>query len=335
MVAGPAAPVSAHTVSGAGSQDYTTLLGPLTPAVPGLTLRVVENGSRLALTNTTGQQVVVLGYYHDPYLRVGPDGVFSNTLSQATYVNRDRYGGQTGGTVDAASLPPRWQRTGDGPTVYWHDHRAHNMRTDLPPAVRAQPRLRRVVQESDVEIQVGTVGHTAHVQLVYLPPPPSWPWWVLAAGLGIGTALLALPRRWPPLLALTTLGLVAADLAHSIGIGLDKAGTTGERLAAFATGNLAEAVAWLLGLLGATQLARRSIAGPYLAGTAAVVIAVVGGYGDVGTLSSATAPFAGPFGWARLLTAVSLGVGAGLLAAAALTVRRLDQAEPSPPVDRP
>ncbi len=74
VLAGPAVPASAHTVSGAGGQDYETLLGPLAPAVPGVTVRVVENGSRLALRNTTGQQVVVLGYDAEPYLRVGPDG---------------------------------------------------------------------------------------------------------------------------------------------------------------------------------------------------------------------------------------------------------------------
>ena len=327
VLAGPAVPASAHTVSGAGGQDYVTLLGPLTPAVPGVTVRVVENGSRLALRNTTGQQVVVLGYDAEPYLRVGPDGVFENTLSQATYVNRDRYGGQTGGSVDAATLPPQWRRTGGGPTVYWHDHRAHNMRSDLPPSVRARPGLRQVVQTSDVEIAVGGAVHRAHVELVYLPPPPSWPWWLLGAGLAAGTALLALPRRWPALLALATVGLVSADAVHSVGIGLDKAGTTGERLAAFAAGNAAEGVAWVLGLVGAVLLLRRSLAGPYVAATAAAVVAIVGGYGDVGILSSSTAPFVGPALWARVLTAVSLGVGAGMLGACALTVRRLDREE--------
>lgn len=326
-LAGPAPPAAAHTVSGGGGEDFTAVLGQLTPPTPGVTLAAVENGSRLQLRNGTGEQVIVLGYYDEPYLRVGPDGTFENTLSPSTYVNRDRYGGQSGGTIDATSLPPQWRRTGDGPTLFWHDHRAHYMGGPYPPAVQARPRVRQVVQSSVVMLRVGDRPVTATLDRVYVPPPPSWPWWVLLGGLALGTALLGLPRRGVALLAAATAGLVVSDAVHSIGIGLTKAGTTGERLAAFAGGNAAEAVAWLVGGVGVVLLLRKGVAGAYCAGTAAAVVAVVGGYGDVGTLASSTAPFAGPLAWARLLTVVAMGVGAGLLVGCALLVRRLDREE--------
>src|SRR3954447_4440195 len=77
MVAG-AAPASAHTVGGAGAVNFSTRVLRITPATPGLVVRPVEAGARLELVNTTGRDVVVLGYDNEPYLRVGPGGVFEN-----------------------------------------------------------------------------------------------------------------------------------------------------------------------------------------------------------------------------------------------------------------
>lgn len=326
-VLAPAA--SAHTVGGGGASDFTCAVGPLTPPVPGVRVRPVEECNRIELTNRTGEQVVVLGYDGEPYLRVGPDGTFQNLLSQATYVNRDRYGGQTGGEIDAASKPPQWQRTGDGPTVLWHDHRAHYMGEPYPPVVRAAPGQRHVVSapNTTIALQVGPSRQlvTAALTKVYVPPPPTWPWALLGVALAAGTVLLALPRRWPLLLAATTVGLVLSDAAHSAGIAALTAGSTAHRVSVIVTGNLAQAVAWLVGLVGAVLLARRRLLGAYAAGTAALLVAVVGGGGDLSTLQRSTAPVVGPLWWARLLVTVALGVGAGLIVACMLVVRRLER----------
>ena len=69
------APASAHTASGPRPTNYLTTLGSISPRVPGVTVRVVELGNKLELTNRTDTDVVVLGYNSDPYLRVGPRGL--------------------------------------------------------------------------------------------------------------------------------------------------------------------------------------------------------------------------------------------------------------------
>ncbi len=94
------------------------------------------------------------------------------------------------------------------------------------------------------------------------------------------------------------------------------------RLSGFVYGNIIEMVAWILGLAAAVLLVRRSTAGPYLAGTAGFVIAMVGGFGDLGVLYRASAPIAGPMDLARTLTTITIGIGFGLLGATALVSRR-------------
>ena len=63
----------------------------LTPALPGVTVRVLQFGDDLELVNRSGTEVVVPGYEDEPYLRIGPDGVWRNQRSPATYINLDRY----------------------------------------------------------------------------------------------------------------------------------------------------------------------------------------------------------------------------------------------------
>ena len=79
-----------------------TRLESVRPQIPGVDVKVIEAGSRLQLTNDTDTEVVVQGYQGEPYLRVGPKGVFENRKSPATFLNRSR---QTSGgpPVDVGS----------------------------------------------------------------------------------------------------------------------------------------------------------------------------------------------------------------------------------------
>lgn len=54
--------------------------------------RVLGNDALLELRNAGDTEVVVSGYEGEPYLRVGPDGVFENVASPASILNDDRYG---------------------------------------------------------------------------------------------------------------------------------------------------------------------------------------------------------------------------------------------------
>ncbi|MDQ1507083.1 MAG: dye decolorizing peroxidase, partial [Actinomycetota bacterium] len=123
-----AAPASAHSVSGVSASNYHTHLTGVTPEVAGLEVKVIEAGSRLQVTNHTGQEVVVLGYKDEPYLRIGPDGVFQNKLSPATYINQTRKGNQPpASATDAKVGDTDWEKVSSSPVARWHDHRIHWM----------------------------------------------------------------------------------------------------------------------------------------------------------------------------------------------------------------
>ena len=71
-------------------------------------VKVIENGRRLELTNDSSATVVVSGYENEPYLRIGPDGVFENTRSPAVFQNR---------SLNApAKVPARYDATGSRPS---------------------------------------------------------------------------------------------------------------------------------------------------------------------------------------------------------------------------
>ena len=66
-----------------------------------MTVRILQFGDEFELVNETVTEVVVPGYSDEPYLRIGPDGVWRNANSPATYLNLDRFG-----RVDAARRTP-------------------------------------------------------------------------------------------------------------------------------------------------------------------------------------------------------------------------------------
>ena len=117
----------------------------------------------------------MLGYDHEPYLRVGRRGVFENTRSPATYLNRSTtISGRPPASADASAAPV-WRRISSGTTARWHDHRAHFMGSDDPPAVARNPDTRRVVDNFEIPMRVRRVilGRR-HGQIVYVPPPSPW-----------------------------------------------------------------------------------------------------------------------------------------------------------------
>src|SRR4051794_32439952 len=110
-----AQPASAHTVSGVGATNWKTTLIGVSPATPGLSVKVVDTGSDLQVSNT-GPEIVVLGYQGEPYLRVGPGGVFENRQSPSTYLNCSRQGCPTPPGLDPTG-PPEWRQISSGHTA--------------------------------------------------------------------------------------------------------------------------------------------------------------------------------------------------------------------------
>ena len=116
----------------------------------------------------------------EPYLRIGPDGVFENIRSPATYLNRSATISQQRRRrrrPTPRAAPGVATSVVGGTTARWHDHRTHFMATDDPPEVRARPRTSATSSTTgSSRCASGTSGSWPRGQLVYVPPPSPWPW---------------------------------------------------------------------------------------------------------------------------------------------------------------
>ncbi|HEV2824793.1 MAG TPA: hypothetical protein VG035_06255, partial [Actinomycetota bacterium] len=70
VVAPPAG--ASHALGGTEPSNYQPRVLGVRPAVAGVSVEVVDGGTRLRLHNGSGREVVVLGYQSEPWLRVGP-----------------------------------------------------------------------------------------------------------------------------------------------------------------------------------------------------------------------------------------------------------------------
>lgn len=327
-----ASPATAHGSGGLASTNYLTRLRTVTPAVPGVTMRVVEAGSRFQLRNDSATDLVVLGYQDEPYLRIGPRGVFENRRSPATYLNAARRDADitVPGDTDPEA-PPVWRRTSSDPVARWHDHRIHWMGERDPPAVRRAPDRRHVViPDWVIPMRVADRAVEARGDLLWVPGPSPVPWLALAGGLLLLAILAAWTRaRWIALAVLLVV-LVGSDVAHAVGVGFAKAGGTGTRVTTVLAGSFYAVVGWAAGLLGAWLLVHRRREGLHAAVVAGVVVALFGGVADASDLVRSQVPFAWGASAARLLASTALGLGSGTALGAFLALRRVPAAADAP-----
>ena len=143
-----------------------------------------RRGSRLEVENRTGQEIVVLGYKDEPYLRIGPEGVFQNKLSPATYINRSRQGGTRRESAEKAKVGDTdWEKVSSEPLARWHDHRIHWMGHINPPEVRNEPgRAARHQMSQRPAVGRAACGSaprrsSAKGDLVWEPGPSPLPWY--------------------------------------------------------------------------------------------------------------------------------------------------------------
>ena len=314
---------AAHGIEGVESTNYRTRITGIEPERSGLLVRVVEAGSRLELINNTDEEVVVIGYQEEPFLRIEADGgVFANVRAPTTYLSADR--DQTVQPPPDAdpSAPPEWERISDGLIARWHDHRVHWMSPRDAPAVRRDPGRRHVVfprWEVPVEIRGDRVLVVGDLQ--WIPGPSGAPWLALAGLLAIATGAVAFARGGLKVLAGVVLVLVAADMVHVAGEAGAAAGGLGAGLGAVLSGSFFSLAGWAAGGLAVVLLARGSSDGPFAAAFAGAVVALFGGVADLADLTRSQIAFAcGPTA-ARSLVSLSLGAGAGLVVAALVRLR--------------
>ncbi|WP_203670856.1 Dyp-type peroxidase [Catellatospora methionotrophica] len=328
VVAGVAAAVApsgaawAHEVGGVGATNFTTTLSALTPAVPGVRLAVVENGSRLELRNTTAQEVVVRGYSDEPYARIGPDGVWLNDSSPATYLNADRFASTTVPADADPAAPPRWRKVSGDNVHRWHDHRIHWMLSTLPTAVAAAPTAAHRVSDWHVDLDYGGAVLSATGSLDWVPGPSPTPWYLLAAVAALLVVGAVFTRRAHTLVAAALVALIAADVLHAAGIALVTAGNVPERLTAFLGDGLTGLLIWPFGLVAAVLIAKRATFLGFVAMGVGGLLSSMMALDDAPVWWRSSAPSALPADLNRAGVALVVGLGAGLLVGGPLLWRR-------------
>ncbi|MGY1636244.1 hypothetical protein ACI78V_06285 [Geodermatophilus sp. SYSU D00742] len=324
LVAGPAV---AHVGGGAAGSDFDGRVLTVQPEMPGVSVRVLSFGDEFEVVNGTAADVEVPGYSDEPYLRIGPDGVWRNANSPATYINLDRYGRTTLPANADPAAEPEWVRVSTEPRYVWHDHRTHWMSEDLlPPAVAADPTREHLVSEWLVPMSHDGSEVQVRGELTWSPPPSPWVVWPLYAALALTAVAAGVIARGPrPLGALLLLGGAAA-LWHALATPEPPASVSshaGAIASALLPGLTAAGVA-VLGF-GASRRGRGA-----MTGLLAVVLGwllLVQGLPDVDVLWTAHVLTAGPALPARAAVAVLVALGVGCVVGGVVAVRRFREAE--------
>jgi hypothetical protein len=326
LVGVSAGPAVAHAIgSGTEASNYRTGVHGIEKGTPGLSVRVVAGG-QLELTNRSGQEVLVRGYRLEPYLRVGPDGVFENQRAPSTYTNRFRAAPASIPSEFDPEAAPEWKRVGDGPSAVWHDHRAHWTGPD-PPAVTANPRaLHVVVPDWQVPLRQGERDMVVRGDISWVPGPSPWPWVLAAVALFAAALAAAGGYRRPRVLGVVALVAVAADMVHTAGALLASTAPLSAELYGAAT----SAAGWVVAGLAASWLLRGRVDSSlvYLL-LGGVFLTLAGALPDLAALARSQVDSGfGPVATRAAIT-VTLGLGASMVVAGLAGLRSPRRPEPA------
>ena len=174
-----------------------------TPAADGIEIRMFDGlVPGMLARNTTDEVLRIPGRQGEPFLEIGPKGVFGNERSPDFYVS----GGQTVRRVPAIadpSAPPRWRRLSVEPVWSWLEYRAR-----LPAHVHQRAQLgtlRHTVLSWETPVSLGGEAFAIEGHVDWIPPR------IEPAGASSGENLL---QRWgrPLLLALIVAALTMVAL---------------------------------------------------------------------------------------------------------------------------
>jgi hypothetical protein len=181
---------SAHPRAAGYSRGFQSKVLSVKPNA-GLEVTVVDGDDRLRVVNEGRRELVILGYDGEPYLRIGPGGVYRNQRSPASYLNRDRFARVAVPLSADPRARPQWRRVSDRPEWQWHDHRIQWMASGPPVEVRASPETRQTIFEWQVPGRLGPEAVTIAGRLDYEPVSGnSVSPLLLAAVVGTGAAAL-------------------------------------------------------------------------------------------------------------------------------------------------
>jgi hypothetical protein len=150
---------------------YRSEVTAIVPPVVGITARVDPAGEWVEITNTSPTAVIILGYLHEPYLRVTATEVDENQLSASKYLNTAMFAALPTGA--AGELAPQWMKIATTGSARWHDHRIHWMGQVRPPAVATDPRRPHLVGTWTVLATAGKTPFEVHGAVRWIGKPDS------------------------------------------------------------------------------------------------------------------------------------------------------------------
>lgn len=328
LLVASATPASAHALEGAGPTNYRTRITSMEPATDGVRVDTVEAGSRIRLINETDDDIYVIGYAKEPYLRIGPNGVFENIHSPATYLNSSRFPSGSLPKEADAEAAPEWRRVSLLSTYRWHDHRTHWMGNNDPPAVRRAPGKTHVIFPAfTVPLRVDSLDGpeiTVTGDLTWVPGPSPLPFLALAVAVLGALLVLSGPKRSIPrrLLITVLVALIVVDIARLAGL----AAEANQPVLTAVSKNILAAASWLAAGLAVWRLAINDVRTALPLVVLAGLFFALGGVLDLSQLSRSQLPTAGFEVVARVSVALVLGGGLGLAGA---TGARLAKTRPS------
>jgi hypothetical protein len=315
-----AGPASAHTVGGLiAASNYRTEVRGIDPPIPGVTARVVDRGNQIELTNHGAEEITVLGYQNEPYLRIGPGGVFENERSPSTFSNRSSAPpARIPSRYDAAARP-EWRRISSRPVATFHDHRAHWSGGADPPAVRRDKGRRQVVMPNwQVPIMAGNRTSILSGSIEWVPGPSPLPWAALAVAIAALVLLVRLVSRggWQAraLAGITALA-VATDVVHTVGTWVGSTAPIVTQIYGSAT----SFAGWLVAAIAIQRLLTGKLeAGRTFMLLAAIFLALAGAAPDAPALARSQVASGLDPTLTRAAISATLGLGAGMLLVALL-----------------
>lgn len=253
-----------------GYSNYASRVLSVSPPVPGLDITAYGVAGGVRLENRSGQDVVVLGYDNEPFLRVNSTGTFANLRSRTTFtvVSPDINLRSPGQSSSDPSTEPDWVQVSSRKYVRWHDDRTHWIGSQPPQIVTTDRSVAHVVYDAwTVPLVVDSNPVTVTGELVYLPPPSQTRWLLLGiVVLVAATLVLYLLRASRAMLLLALLGALGCNAVVAAARATTEDAIASRRLLPFVAGG----VAILLVLIG--SFSRRRSGPPLLWGAAGAIL---------------------------------------------------------------
>lgn len=167
-----AADAQAH---GAGGDDYEAVVTSIEPALPIDVELVGDDGIRFE--NAGDEELLVCGYEEDtcePYVRIGPNGVFVNLNSKA-YADNLEGADRNALPEGSGAGPPKWNRIRDEPAFFaYHDQRIPWISKEPPGSVDQSKPGRQKVHDWAIDVRYGDLDGTVSGTLYYVGGQTPW-----------------------------------------------------------------------------------------------------------------------------------------------------------------